>query len=187
MGITTPSTNLKGFSPDFLRLGGRLCHGSFLWCSSPWFGWDHEISPGRQGAWPGELLLLVLRILFKIVCNYFEYKHIYQTKWYGYVSIQKQDIVMDALEFTYHTKITSKCFVPLYADKPSFGDGTTSASFFYGTGTLIPGSGNVTTAAPFRCVGHNTVRCENIPGCCHGIQATMGFYTYSLSDYHMDD
>ena len=43
---------------------------------------------------------LVLRILFKIVYNYFEYKHIYQTKWYGYVSIQKQDIVVDALEFT---------------------------------------------------------------------------------------
>lgn len=100
MGVTTPSTNLKGFSPDFLRLGGRFCHGSFLWCSSPWFGWDHEISPGRQGAWPGELLLLVLRILFEIVYNYFECKHIYQTKWYGYVSIQKQDVVMDALEFT---------------------------------------------------------------------------------------
>lgn len=79
MGVTTPSTNLKGFSPDFLRLGGRFCHGSFLWCSSPWFGWDHEISPGRQGAWPGELLFLVLRILFKIVYDYFEYKHIYQT------------------------------------------------------------------------------------------------------------
>lgn len=69
---------------------------------------------------------------------------------------------MDALEFTYHTKITSKCFLLLHADKPSFGDGTTSASFFYGTGTLIPGSDNVTTAAPFRCVGHNTVRCEKI-------------------------